>query len=278
MSTKMAPLLGFLILVAPALVYPATVMIPSGTKIFGELDERVTSSTRRFRVGYEVDGHVWKDVVVNGYTVIRAGSPMALRISKITSSSIGGAGGSLEIMAVSIEAVDGSEIFLDGGYDKSGSDLYGLNSALAYILWPSIFLPGRQAVLDEGTVFDATIPANTNVIIPDDRVPTLNLTQFSNLTVEILYDEIDQRQGALPFKITLCNQDWGERVTVSSVNENDIRPIRVTISRQWRDGPCHLATARVNLEDLTKHFSTGINRFTVSIGEARTSVVLNVEM
>ena len=278
MSNKSALLLSLLILVTPALTYPATVMIPSGTKIFGELDQKVTSSTRKYRVGYEVDGHVWKDVIVDGYTVVRAGTPMALRISKINSSSIGGGGGSLEIMAVSVEAVDGSEIFLDGGYDKSGSDLYGLTHALSYILWPSVFLPGRQAVLDEGTVFDATIPANTKVVMPDDRVPTLNLTQFSNLTVEILYNEIDQRQGTLPLKVTLCNKDWGERVTVSAVNENDIRPIRVTISRRWMDGPCHIAMARVNFADLTKHFSAGINRFAVSIGEARTSVILNVEM
>ena len=278
MSTRPILLLGYLILALPGLVHPETVIIPSGTKIFGELDQKVTSSTRRYRVGYEVDGHVWKDVIVDGYTVVRAGTPMALRISKINSSSIGGGGGSLEIMAVSVEAVDGSEIYLDGGYDKSGGDLYGLAAALSFVFFPSAFIPGRQAVLDEGTVFDATIPANTNVVMPDDRVPTLNLTQFSNLTVEILYDEIDQRQGTLPLKVSLCNKEWGEQVTVSAVNEDNIRPISVRIQRHWQDGRCHLAMARVNLDDLTKHFSEGINRFSVSIGEARASVVLNVEM
>jgi hypothetical protein len=34
----------------------------------------------------------------------------------------------------------------------------------------------------------------------------------------------------------------------------------------------------VNLEELTKHFTPGINRFAVTMGGVETSVVLNVEM
>lgn len=100
-------------------------IIPRGTVVFGELDERITSSERKFRVGYPVDGHVWKDVVVDGDTVIAAGTPMELRISKLDDSDIGGEGGSLRVMAVSVKAVDGTEITLSGGYDQSGGNRYG---------------------------------------------------------------------------------------------------------------------------------------------------------
>jgi len=80
MNTKSVLLLGFWVLLTPAHVLPAEIMIPRGTVIFGELDERITSNTRKFRVGYEVDGHVWKDVIVGGQTVIPAGTPMTRSI------------------------------------------------------------------------------------------------------------------------------------------------------------------------------------------------------
>ena len=278
MKTKFSLLVGILALMAPAFVLPAEIVIPHGTMIFGELDEKVSSNGKRSRVGREVDGHVWKDVIVNGHTVIPSGTPIVLRISKINSSNIGGRGGTLEIMAVSVQAVDGTEIFLDGGYDQAGGDRYGLTRALSYILWPSVFLPGRKAVLDEGTVFDASIPADTRITIAEDAVPTLKLTEFLDLNVEIVYDEIDQTEGSLPLELTLCNRDFVRRADVTAVNDKQVRPILVTMILSQRGDPCHVFRARVSLEELTKHFTKGINRFSVTMGEAEASVILNVEM
>src|SRR5262245_21088980 len=147
MPRPFALLLGVLAVAAPALACSAEVVIPQGTVVFGELEERVTSNENKFRVGYPVDAHVWKDVVVDGRTVIRAGTPLVMRIRDLDSRSAGGHGGSIEIMAVSVKALDGTEISLKGGYDKSGADRTGLTRALSYILWPTGFLPGRQAVL-----------------------------------------------------------------------------------------------------------------------------------
>jgi len=272
-------LVGVFALLAPTLASAAEIVIPRGTAIFGELDERVTSNGNRHGVGDDVEGHVWKDVVVNGQTVIPAGTPMALRVSKLNSRNVGGRGGSLEIMAVSVEAIDGTEIFLDGGYDQSGADRYGLTRALSYIAWPTIFLPGRRAVLEEGTVFNATIPADTRVMLSDDAVPTLDLTGLADdLTVEILYDEIGQRAGTIPMELTLCNREFVREAEISAVNDGPIRPVLVTIITSRRGDPCHTFGARVNVEDLTRHFSRGINRFTVSMAGATATVVLNVEM
>lgn len=71
--------------------------------MFGELDERITSNENKFRVRYPVDDDVWKDVIVDGQTVIPAGTPMVLRISRLSGSNVGGQGGSLQIMAVSVK-------------------------------------------------------------------------------------------------------------------------------------------------------------------------------
>ena len=242
------------------------------------IDERITSNGNKFRVGYPVDGHVWKDVIVDGHTVIRAGTPLELRISRLSGSGTGGRGGSLEIMAVSVKAADGTEISLAGGYDQVANDISGLTRALTSLLWPASFLPGRNAVLDVGTVFDASIPANTRITLPDGALPTLRLAARSDLIVTIVYDEIDQREGTLPVALTLCNRDFTREAHVTSINDKEVKPILVAIISGSRGDRCHEFRGRVNLESLQEHFTPGINRFSVSMSGAAGSTVLNVEM
>ena len=266
------------ILAAPIFVHAGELVIPQGTVVFGELDERITSNGNKFRVGYPVDGHVWKDVIVDGHTIIRAGTPLELRISRLMGSGTGGRGGSLEIMAVSVKAVDGTEISLAGGYDQVANDISGLTRALTSVLWPASFLPGRNAVLDVGTVFDASIPANTRIMLPDGALPTLRLSARPDLLVDIVYDELNDREGTLPLALTLCNKDFTREAHVTSVNDNEVKPILVAIITGSRGDRCHEFRGRVNLESLQEHFTPGINRFSVTMSGAQGSTVLNVEM
>lgn len=278
MKTRIALLAGCLLLATPTLTFAAEVIIPRGTVVFGELEERITSNENKFRVGYPVDSHVWKDVVVDGHVVIPAGTPMVMRIHKLRSSGTGGRGGSLEIMAVAVKARDGTEITLDGGYGESGDDRYGLARGLSMILWPSAFLPGRRAVLDVGTVFDASIPADIRVKVPDDELPTLRLGALQDLSVDVVYDDIDQRDGTLPLELRLCNKPFTREASVTAINEEEIRPILVSITSAKDGKPCHVFQGKVNLESLREHFKPGINRFAVTMSEAVASTVLNVEM
>ena len=278
MRTAAALLSVFVTLAASTLARAEELVIPQGTVVFGELDERITSNGNKFRVGYPVDGHVWKDVVVDGHTIIRAGTPIELRISRLNGKSVGGQSGSLEIMAVSVKAVDGTEISLAGGYDQVASDISGLTRALTYLLWPASFLPGRNAVLDVGTVFDSSIPANTRIRLPDDALPTLKLSARPDLVVDVIYDDIDQKEGTLPLALTLCDKDYTREAHITSINDDEVRPILVTIIIGKRGERCHEFTGRVNLESLQEHFKPGINRFTVTMSGAQASTVLNVEM
>jgi hypothetical protein len=278
MKTRFALLAGCLLFVAPTLVLAEDVVIPRGTVVFGELEERITSNENKFRVGYPVDSHVWKDVIVDGHVVIPAGTPMVMRIHKLKGSGTGGRGGALEIMAVSVKARDGTEITLDGGYGESGNDRYGLARGLSMILWPSAFLPGRRAVLDVGTVFDASIPADSRVRVPDDELPTLRLGVLPDLSVDVLYDDIDQRDGTLPLELTLCNKPFTREASVTAINDEEVRPILVSITSAKDGKPCHVFQGKVNLQALREHFKPGINRFAVTMSEAVASTVLNVEM
>jgi hypothetical protein len=246
--------------------------------VFGELEERITSNENKFRVGYEVDSHVWKDVVVDGHVVIPAGTPMVMRIHRLKGSGTGGRGGAIEIMAVAVKARDGTEITLDGGYGESGNDRYGLARGLSMILWPSAFLPGRRAVLDVGTVFDASIPANTRVKVPDDELPTLQLGDLPDLSVDVRYDDIDRKGGTLPLELTLCDRPFTREASITAVNEAEVRPILVSVTSAKQGDPCHVFEAKVNLESLREHFKPGINRFAVTMSGAVASTVLNVEM
>ncbi len=278
MRSPSALLASLLVVSPPAVVAAAEIVIPSGTVVFGELDERITSNERQFRVGYEVDGHVWRDVVVSGHTVIPAGTPLVLRVSKLRGSNVGGRGGSLEIMAVAVKAVDGTEISLTGGYDESGNDRYGVSRALSMVLWPAGFLPGRRAVLDKGTVFDASIPADTRIALAEGALPTLKMPLANDLTVEVVYDEIGEREGTLPLAMTLCHREFTREASVTAVNEVAIRPVVIAMIVFERGDPCHEFRGRVNLESLREHFSPGINRFSVTMGGVEDTVVLNVEM
>jgi hypothetical protein len=154
----------------------------------------------------------------------------------------------------------------------------GLNRALSMILWPSAFLPGAKAVLDVGTLFDAAIPADTRVTLPDGALPTLKLEPPTDFRAAIVYDEIDQREGTLPLEMTLCNRAFTREANVTAVNDAEVRPILVSIQVGKQGEPCHELRGRVNLESLRKHFKPGINRFTVSMAGVESDVVLNVEM
>jgi hypothetical protein len=146
------------------------------------------------------------------------------------------------------------------------------------VLWPAGFLPGKRAVLDIGTVFDASIPADTRITIAEGALPTLRLPPSKDLTAEVLYDDIDQKDGTLPLALTLCNRDFTREANVTAVNEKAVRPILVAIIIGRRGEPCHEFTGRVSLEALRGHFSPGINRFSVKMGGVEDSIVLNIEM
>ena len=133
MKTAFALLSVLLTLTAATLARAEELIIPQGTVVFGELDERITSNGNKFRVGYPVDGHVWKDVVVEGHTIIPAGTPLELRISRLSGKGTGGRSGSLEIMAVSVKAVDGTTISLSGGAPGGPTGAVGLTFEYAPI-------------------------------------------------------------------------------------------------------------------------------------------------
>lgn len=266
-------------LLASAPATAAPVRLPAGTVVYGELGERVTSKKKETEVGDLVQAHVWRDVTVDGRVLVRAGTPMVARVSHVKKARFAGLKGQLEIEAVSVPAVDGTEILLDGGYDKSGHGRKALSISLAAVVaWPLIFIKGKQAVLDPGTVFDAEVQSDAS-ITAGDAVPMRPIRLAGrSLSVQVLYDEMEQegKSKSLPLRLEGCGIPLDE-AGVSTVNGEAVERIPVLLGERL-DGECPAVHGTVDLDRLGKHFRRGINRFEVTSGGLSSEVVLDIEL
>jgi len=281
------------LLLAAAPAWSARVLLPEGTIVYVELAEEVNSDQDKFPIGYHPEGHVWRDVVVGGITIIEAGTPIVLMISDGTQRGIGARPGAIEIQAMYVNAVGGAEITLIGGYGQMAADSSGINQALGaslsaaayatgvfspYIGLPTAFLPGRKAVLEEGTVFDAAIPADTYIDVPDTVMPTLNLRPPTGLSVSVIHEEVTSETTQLPLAIQFCGEGWTDQIYIEEINDKSVRKIPTSVFSVRAQNNCFSARATVDLDALTEHFERGINRFEVTLGDDVAEVVLNVEM
>lgn len=281
LNKLLALTLAFLV---PSTVAAQTATLPAGTPVYGELDEQVTSKKKETTVGDVVRARVWRDVVVDGRVLIKAGSPLVARVSHVKPAKIAGRKGEVFIDALSATSVDGNEVLLDGGYDKSGKGNKALAwSLFALVAWPLIFIKGKQAVLDPGTVFDASVQSNVDVAVEARTAFSLRVGEPSpELSIEVLYDDMDPdaKQKILPMSLTVCNGAAVNNATVVSVNEAgiDAIPVTVTGSASESNG-CTAVRATTDLEKLAKTFKKGINRFVIETSEGlQAEVILEIEL
>ena len=69
--------------------------------IYGELVQEVTSKKKDFSEGDIVQVRVWRDVIIDGQVVVKAGSPMLAEISELKKAKFAGIKGKLKIRAKS---------------------------------------------------------------------------------------------------------------------------------------------------------------------------------
>ena len=255
--------------------------LPAGTVIYGETQERVTSRKKETSEGDFVQAIVWRDVVIGSQVVVKAGTPMVLRVEAVKKAKLAGIKGKLELRAFSTTAVDGTQIPLVGGYDKSGKGRMGLSIALAALVFvPLIFIRGKQAVLEPGTVFDAQIQGNTELALEEVSAPRRISLIGSDLSIEVLYDEVPEgkKPRYLPIRLTLCADDRPASARVLTVNDEGIDAIEVTLEGSAEVDGCVSTKGRIELDPLAKHFRKGINRFEVVFGAETAEVILDVEV
>lgn len=258
-----------------------TVTIPAGTVVYAELGERVISKKKVNPEGSMVRASAWRNVVVDGHVVIRVGEPMMVRVSNLKTAKIAGVKGKIHLESISIRGVDRSEILLDGGYDQSGKGRIGLSVALfAVVAWPLIFIKGKKAVLESGTIFDAITQEDTDIEVEGNAPIRIKIGNAKNLVATVLYDDVDPdgNQDTLPLNIVVCGYEI-DSASVVTINDKEIEPITVSLEESRDEGGCRIFTANVDLKALGKHFSKGINRFVIEDSSgARTEIILDVEL
>jgi hypothetical protein len=220
--------------------------------------------------------HVWKDVFVDGRLVIKAGTPVYTRISELQKARMAGRKGHLELESLNVTAVDGKDVALSGGYDKSGKGKVGLSIALAAIVaWPLIFLKGKKAELEPGTLFDAMVKTATQVDVEPSAGGRRALRGAPSLLVEILYDELDPDGPIkdLPMKLE-SSSGTIEEASVVTVNDKEIPALPI----QLLGAPAATVNGTVDWKALSKHFTRGMNRLGVRSGDTTVEVLVEIEL
>lgn len=153
-----------LVLAVPPAMGEGAVLIPGDTIVYAELPRDVTSKKKETNAGDIVRARVFRDVNVDGAVVIAEGSELLLRVSHVKKARILGRKGRLGLEAVAVRAVDGTMLPLTGYYYQAGKGRKVVTGTLAVVVaWPFAFLKGKNAKVNEGTVFEARTVADARV-------------------------------------------------------------------------------------------------------------------
>ncbi len=237
----------------------ASVRVPDETRVFLVTLEEIVAKKRHYAVGDLIPVEVWRDVVVDGRTVIAAKTPATLRVDSIRARTIVGIKGKVSFAAVGTSAVDGQVIQLAGGYNKAGRGFVPAAATIgALVFWPALFIPGGAPRFPANTVFDAVVDGS--YLISTDDVSVVKLPRDQFFSVEVDYARLTAADAPTQLEMLLRNVNPGSTFVVDRVNEQPIKPLPVRLGAVDGNG----VRASVNLKKLSRFFQPGINRFEVA--------------
>jgi hypothetical protein len=256
--------------------------VPAGTQVYLEPGQLITSKRGENNVGEIIRASVWRNVVVNGHVVIKAGAPAVGRITDIKRRNIAGKKGQIKIAAVSARGVDGQDILLDGGYHEKGKSRVALSVTLFLLVaWPLIFIPGKNAEMGPGNIFDGEVQEDTLVDVTGSR-PVLKLAadDGAEFQADVIYDAIDpeEKLTMLPLELKQCGATISDPKVVSVNGELIEESIDIEILELDQGEDCGTAKAQLKFKTLLKQFQLGINRFEVESNGETAEVIFQAEL
>ena len=263
-------------------------ILPAGTRMYLTLDEQVSSARGGDDVGTIVRCRVWRDVENRGVIFIKSGQPATCRVDKVSRRNMGGTEGKVSIAGVDTKSADDQPVMLSGGYNKEGSGHKAVVWTVGILLlWPVLFVPGGNAELPPGTVFDVTTVNDLKFAAasPAAAAPrVVDLRSLSGaLTAEFMLDDFVAQPKHDTFRIKVAKDgSLPAKLVIDNVNGKPVDAIPLTLkSPSTKDGEA-TAVAEVSPKILTKFFAKGINRFEVAYTEDgqrhATEVVMDVQM
>ncbi|MDP3786463.1 MAG: hypothetical protein Q8R05_02810 [Candidatus Omnitrophota bacterium] len=141
---------------------PDSMKVKNGTPVILRLTEDVSSKTKN--MNESVAMQVAKDVIIDGKTVVKAGTPAMGTVSWAEKAGMLGKEGKIQITADSTKSVDGQRIPLRASVTSMGKSetvMSVIMSILCCILF--LLVPGKEASLPIGTEIKAYIDQDLTV-------------------------------------------------------------------------------------------------------------------
>lgn len=139
-----------------------TVVLKAGTVI--PLSLETTIEGNNVRTGQTIQFRVVQDIKVDGKTVVPAGSLAQGQVVRAKNNSLLGIPGEVEIAVKSVQAIDGTNIFLTNGnaYDK-GNNVIVISVVLTLFCLFGFLIPGGRAEIPAGTMINSMVMSNTEI-------------------------------------------------------------------------------------------------------------------
>ena len=160
---------------APALIAaPASgnAVLRTGTELPLRLLETLTTKGKHLRVGNRFRLETSEPLVVNGITVIPAGSPAVGEITDVRNKGMWGKSGHLNARLLYV-TVNGRQIRLSGAFDDKGvAGGIGAVAVSAVVFLPAgFFMTGTSAKVPQGTVVKSFIDEDVPLAIAAQTQP-----------------------------------------------------------------------------------------------------------
>ena len=155
--------------VQPVATAAGTATLRTGTEVPLRLSEELTTKGKKLRVGQRFHLEVAEPVLVQGVTVIPAGSPA---IGEITNKGMWGKSGHLGARLL-YATVNGRQIRLSGAFDDKGvAGGVGAVAASAIVFLPAgFFMTGTSARVPMGTIIKGFVDEDVPLAMAASAAP-----------------------------------------------------------------------------------------------------------
>ena len=149
-----------------------------GTEVPVRLLEELTTKGKKLRVGNRFRMETSEPVMVQGVTVIPAGSPVVGEITDVRNKGMWGKSGHLA-GRVLYASVNGRQIRLTGAFDDKGvAGGVGAVAVSAVVFLPAgFFMTGTSAKVPAGTVLKAFVDEDVQLALPSSAAPLMVVPQ-----------------------------------------------------------------------------------------------------
>ncbi|MBR6589403.1 MAG: hypothetical protein IKK67_02895 [Bacteroidaceae bacterium] len=154
----MAMAMLFMSFTAPS----GTVVLKAGTAVPLSLETSIDGN--QVRAGQIVQFRVVQDIKVDGKTIIAAGSLAQGQVVRAEKNGLLGSAGEVEIAVKSVQAVDGTSIYLTNGnvFDE-GKNKVVLSVVVTLCCLLGFLIKGGKGEIPAGTQINASVMSNTEI-------------------------------------------------------------------------------------------------------------------